>query len=520
MTIPLTFFNWLLAFAPVLAVLGLMLGLRWGAGKAGVAGWLVAVAIAALRFGAGWELLALAQGKAVLLTLDVVYIIAMALLLFRVVDEAGAVGVIAERLPRLTADRMMQALILGWLFVSFLQGVGGFGVPVAVVAPLLVGLGFDPVGAVVMASIGHGWAVTFGSLATSFQALLVATEMPGLVIAPPAAIILGIAGVASGLMVAYIEGGWKAVARAVPAVLILGAVMGTVQYLLATSGMWTLGATGAGLTGLALSVLVARLPLYRRGNNGKAGPPNGRSLALALSAYAVLLVIIFSLNLIEPLGDFFGQVRLSIDFPEMVTAYGWTTPAGPGRVINVFGHTGAMLFYASAVGYVIYRLAGCYKEGSLRRILQRTGKGALSSGLGTLAMVAMATTMAHAGMTNMLAEGLSSGVGPRAYPLMAAVIGALGAFMTGSNTNSNVVFGALQQQTAQLLGLSAAVVLATQTASAAIGSVLAPTKVIVGCSTVELSGQEDRVLRRLLIYGVLLVVLVGVLGLILMALAP
>jgi lactate permease len=520
MTLPLTFFNWLLAFAPVLTVLGLMLGLRWGAGKAGVAGWLVALAVAALRFGAGWELLALAQGKAVLLTLDVVYIIAMALLLFRVVDEAGAVRVIAERLPRLTADRMLQALILGWLFVSFLQGVGGFGVPVAVVAPLLVGLGFDPVGAVVMASIGHGWAVTFGSLATSFQALLVATDMPGLVIAPPAAILLGVAGVVSGLMVAYVEGGWKAAARALPAVLILGAAMGTVQYLLATNGLWTLGATGAGLAGLALSVLVARLPLYRRGNNGEAKPTNGRSLALALSAYGILLVIIFSLNLIEPLGDFFGQVRLSIDFPEMTTAYGWTTPAGPGRVINIFGHTGAMLFYASAIAYVIYRIAGCYKEGALRRILQRTGKGTLSSGLGTLAMVAMATTMAHAGMVNLLAEGLSSGVGPHAYPLMAAVIGALGAFMTGSNTNSNVVFGALQQETAHLLGLSVAIILATQTASAAIGSVLAPTKVIVGCSTVELSGQEDRVLRRLLIYGVLLVGLVGVLSLALMALAP
>jgi len=522
-TMTLTFFNWLLALAPVLTVLGLMLGLRWGAGKAGVAGWIVAIVIAAVRFGAGWEMIALAQGKAVLLTLDVVYIIGAALLLFRVADEAGAVAVIAERLPQLTADRVMQALILGWVFVSFLQGVGGFGVPVAVVAPLLVGLGFDPVGAVVVASIGHGWAVTFGSLASSFQALMGVTNVSGFLISPPTAILLGIAGIVSGALVAYAAGGWKAAVRSLPAVLIVGVAMGVVQYLLSTNGMWTLGTTGAGLAGLALSVVVARLPIYRRNNDDPQETPEkpaagSRSLLVSLAAYIIVIVLIFSVNLIGPLNDFFGQVTLSIDFPAMRTAYGWETPAGPGRNINVFGHAGAMLFYASVIAYVIYRLAGYYKEGALKRILQRTGKGILTSGFGTLAMVAMATTMTHAGMTNLLAEGLSSGVAPRLYPVMSALIGALGAFMTGSNTNSNAVFGVLQQQTATLLGLSVAVILAIQTASAGIGSVLAPTKVIVGCSTVGLSGQEDRVLRRLLIYGVLLIALVGVMGLVMVLL--
>src|SRR5574341_204146 len=129
---PLTLLNWLLAFSPVLVVLILMLGLRWGGSRAGAVAWFITIAVAGLAFGAGPELIGYTQARAALLTLDVLYIVWMALLLFHVADEAGAVQIIGSALPRLTGDRMMQGLLLGWLFASFLQGMGGFGVPVAV----------------------------------------------------------------------------------------------------------------------------------------------------------------------------------------------------------------------------------------------------------------------------------------------------------------------------------------------------------------------------------------------------
>ena len=114
-----------------------------------------------------------------LLSLDVMYIIWTALLLFHTASEAGAIQDIGQALTRLTASRTLQGLLVGWLFVSFLQGMGGFGVPVAVTAPLLVGLGFNPIQAVLIACIGHGWAVNFGSLATSFQTMIAVTGLPG-----------------------------------------------------------------------------------------------------------------------------------------------------------------------------------------------------------------------------------------------------------------------------------------------------------------------------------------------------
>ena len=129
-----------------------MVGFRWGAARAGGVGYLSALTIAILFFGAGSVLLGFSHTRALLLTVDVLYIIWAAFLLYRVADEAGAIRTIAQSLPHLTADKGMQALIIGWVFASFLQGVGGFGVPVAVIAPILVGLGFTPLQAVVILS--------------------------------------------------------------------------------------------------------------------------------------------------------------------------------------------------------------------------------------------------------------------------------------------------------------------------------------------------------------------------------
>ena len=109
---------------------------------------------------------------------------------------------------------------------------------------------------------------------------------------------------------------------------------------------------------------------------------------------------------------------------------------------------------------------------------------------------------------NRLAEGLSRSVGA-AFPLVSPFIGLLGAFMTGSNTNSNVIFGALQQQTADLLGMSVLVILGAQTTGGSLGSMLAPAKVIVGCSTAGLSGREGEVMKRTLVYGLVITSAIG-----------
>lgn len=530
-----SFFDVILAVAPPLLVLILMVGLRWGGSKAGPAGWLLALVIAVPFFGAGLEVLFYAHIRSLILTIDVVYIVWTALLLYFVVDKAGALQVIADWFTALTRDDVLQVLLLGWVFTSFLQGVGGFGVPVAIAAPLLVGLGLSPLKAVVVPSIGHAWAVTFGSLGSSFITMLGVTGLEGELLAPPAAVLLGASAIACGVLAAHIYAGWRGVQRGLPAIIVIGTTMAIVQYLVATNGLWNIGSATAGLAGLVVGLGVTRLPFYTRVQQmvtpegvvvtaGDDAPPvkvavpgteSDRptpSFPEAIAGYAILVVLAVLIVGVTPVKNVFGAFTLGVDIPQVETAEGWVTAASSNLGLRVFGHTGAVLLYSALITFAYYSWKGFYKDGAAREIIAGVRKKGVRPAIGILSMVAMATVMANAGMTRTLAEWLSGAVSADLYAFVATAIGGIGAFMTGSNTNSNAVFSILQQDTAALLGLSVPLVLGIQTASAAIASLLAPAKIMVGASTVGMGGDEGVVLRSLVLYGGLLLVFIAVMG--------
>ncbi len=493
-----------LAALPILVVLFAMLRLRWSGARAGLVGWAVAGVVAGVWFGAGWPLLAYAQGKALLFALFVLYIIWAALLLYRVTDEAGALAVIGASLPRLTPDRGMQALLLGWVFAAFLQGVSGFGVPVAVVAPLLVELGFPPVAAVVIVSVGHSWAVTFGSLGSSFYALIASTGIDGVWLAPWCGVMLGLSCLGCGVGTLWAAGGQQTLRGGWGPLVVIGLTMAAVQFLAVVYGLWSVGAMLGGLAGLAVGVAWVR----RRGRPQRGTPSTSTvasvSIGWALFPYGLLVAVVLIAQLVPPVHDFLGRVVVRVEFPPLATSRGWTVPAETGRTISVFGHAGALLTYAALITYGVYRWQGRYTPGAVFRIGRAVVQKATRSSLGIVAMVGMAVTMEQSGMTHLLAEGIAHVVGP-VFPLVSPFIGALGAFMTGSNTNSNVVFGGLQRDVATLIQVSPVILLAAQTAGGAIGSMFAPAKVIVGCSTVGLGGHESPVLRSTMRYGLAIV---------------
>lgn len=536
--------DWLLAVIPILLVLALMLGLRWKGTRAGPVGWLAAVLMAGLRFGAGWEVLAWAQIKGLLLALWVLYIIWAALLFYRVTDEAGAVETIGKRLPRLTSDRALQALLLGWAFGAFLQGVSGFGVPVAVLGPLLVGLGFPPVAAVVIASVGHSWAVTFGSLGSSFYALMAATGRSGEELAAPAAVLLGLACFLCGAGVLWAADGWRALRQGWAPLVAIGLTMAGAQFVTVSRGLWSLGGMCGGLGGLGMGVAWARwgtregrdtaqspieggMPPLSPSAQASAPPLSGdrrgpgllqraaltpqrakgrMGLAWALMPYALLVAIVLLAELAGPVNGFLGQVVVQVPVPALITARGWVTPAGTARTINLFGHAGALLVYASVITYALFRWQGYYRPGAAGRIAGEVVRRAVPSSIGIASMVGMAVTMDHAGMTHLLAEGISRAVGP-AFGLASPFIGALGAFVTGSNTNSNVMFGPLQDRVATLAGMSPLWALAAQTTGGAIGGMFAPAKVILGCAPV--GADEGATMRSTMAYGATILVVIS-----------
>jgi lactate permease len=358
-------------------------------------------------------------------------------------------------------------------------------------------------------------------MGSSFQALMAATGLPGETLAPWSSVFLGVACFGCGIAAAWTFEGWRSVRRGWLALLWMGAVMALVQAGLAMSGLWNLAGFGAGLAGLAAGALVARLPRYR-GHSAPAaearGQESGVPLWQALAPYLLLVFVVAAAELWPWLNQVLNQVEVRIHFPEVQTSYGWVTPAGTGRTISVFGHAGALLAYVSLAAYLFYRRSGYYAPGVERRIVRQTLKSAVPSSIGILTMVGMAVAMENSGMTRVLAEGLSRAAGP-IFPLVSPFIGLLGSFMTGSNTNSNVVFSAMQQETANLLTISVPIILAAQTTGGAVGSMLAPSKVIVGCSTAGLAGKEGEVLKKSLLPGLIVTGLVGALAWIAIVLA-
>jgi lactate permease len=521
--------DWFLALVPLLAVIGLMVGLNWNTSRAGIVGWLIAIGLAVWRFGAGAAGAGYAQVNALILTADVAIVIWAALLLYYVVDRAGALAVISDALSGLTSDRLIQVLLLGWVFASFLQGVGGFGVPVAIVAPLLVGLGVSEVHAVVIPALGHSWAVTFGSLAASFIMLMNTTGLPGEKLAFAAAIMLGALCYVMGLMCAHALDGWRGVRRAVPYVIVVATAMSAGQFLAAISGLWTIGAITGGLSGLVASVAWIRFRSRGVASAPKPLPTSGKeleshaiqadpgplqrpkpSIRLAFTSYVILIALALALRGIAPVKQFLGRWAVAIDIPATTTTRDWTVAREEDAGFGIPAHPGIVILYSCVIAYVLYRRAGLYAPGAGQDILRQSGRRAVKAGIGVFMMVGIAATMERAGMIEVLANGMAGAVPGGLYAFIAPVIGALGAFVTGSNVNSNAVFSVLQLNTAHLLGLSIYAILGAQTAAAAVISVMSPAKVAVGCSTV--GAEEGHVIRLLLGYGAVVIVLVGVMA--------
>ena len=150
------------------------------------------------------------------------------------------------------------------------------------------------------------------------------------------------------------------------------------------------------------------------------------------------------------------------------------------------------------------------ENSSPRRILSLTAHNVVDASLGMIVMADVSAIMTHTGMTSTLARGIAETINATVFPMVVPFVGVVGAFLTGTNNNSNILFGALQAEAASLLKLNVPLILAAQNFGASVGSVMSPTKLIVSCITVGLGGQEGKVLRKLLGYGLIPVTVVAI----------
>lgn len=478
----------ILAVLPLLTVVALMLLLRQSSARAALIALSVAAVMGVGSYGLNLPVFLVSQARGLALSFYILYIIWTALLLYQVVGEVGGIAALDALTSAWVPDRAAAALLFAWCLSGLLEGIAGFGVPLAVVAPLLVGLGVAPVTAVAATAMGHAWSVTFGDMGVVYQALLAVVSVPEGAITPAATAILGGVCIASGLIVALMLGlrGTPVLAR----VALVGAVMSLVQASLAITGLAPLAAFGAGVAGMAAGAVLF-------GDRRVAAPVPRRHRAglVALGAYGLVAGLLALPSLSRRLAVALSHPVTSLDLPEVTTGAGWVTAAGTTKPVAWLLHPGTAMLVVLVPLAVLYLLRGRLSSAALRRCWSRTWKVAAPTSVGVTAMVGLAMLMDHTGMTQQLAAAIGR-AGGRAYPLLVALVGLLGAFATGSNTSSNVLFGPLQEEMATMLRLSPAWLLAAQTAGGALGSMVAPAKLVLGCASVGLAGRESEVLRR------------------------
>jgi lactate permease len=509
--------KYLLALLPILVLLALMIWLRWGTQRAGPVSWLAGVVVAGLAFGLTPQVLWVSQARGLLLAFYVLAVMWPALLLYNVVDRTGGIRAMAQGLERLIADRGLLLVVVAWAFSGMLEGLAGFGLPIAIVSPMLVVLGVHPVTAVAAVAVGHAWSVTFGDMGVIYQTLTTVAQVEPVALIPAAAGMLGAACLACGLAAGFILGQ----ARLWLPVLGLGSLMAAVQYGLAAIGLVPLAAFGAGLSGILSAVILSRLQTSaalmvppKAAASGSGSP----SLASALASYGGLAAVLTIIAWPGPLRQALLPAVWQPAFPQVITRAGWAaaeawvTPAGPGIAFHPFTHPGTAILLAALLSYALFRRFKLCAPTDLTAAAGSTWRSAAPASVGIITTVGLSTLMEHTGMTQLLALGLA-GVMGAAFPLVSPLVGILGAFATGSNNNSNILFVPLQNSAAALLSIDPRLLLAAQTAGGALGSMLAPAKITVGCSTVGLKGSEGDVLRRTLLPGLLIGLALGALGL-------
>ncbi len=479
----------LLSFIPILILLICLLVLKLSAMKAGAIALISAVCVSAVIFRPGMDGLAVAMGKGFGLALFVIFIIWGAIFLYNLEKETGALDVINKNIERIIEDKLLQFLLISWVFSAFLQGIAGFGVPVIVATPILICMGFDPIMSAAAVLVGHSWAISFGSMGSSISAIDMVTNTDILDIVSYMAL-FGIVGmVVTGMAVLFIYDGLNGIRRGIVYLLIASLTMGLSLIVLAAVGMTSVMGLLSGSVGIVTLLVVNSVK-----SHGKKPEFYRDKLNLFEAFLPYLLIIVLSVVffVISP------KIKLVLDFPGYVSGTGVTIPSEEAYVsFNVLKYPFSIILMASAISSVIFVKRGTLDRKTFRTILQNTVKKCTSTTITLVLLLVTAQIMMDGGMINNLAVFLAN-VTKSFYPFVAPFIGLLGAFVTGSNTNSNVIFGNLQETAASALGISTAITCAVQSIGASIGGAIGPTTVALGATAAQAVGQEPDIYAKTL----------------------
>lgn len=527
MEIPVTIITWLIAAAPILLLILLMVKLQLGAVKAAPIALFISILTSFLVFKADLGFVAMQAAKGIWSSLSVLIVIFPAILIYEITREAGTEQSIIQEVSRITPNKLLQILAIGAVFSSFLQGITGFGVPVAVAAPLLIGIGVKPLWAVIISLIGQSWGGTFGTLAVAWDALIGQTQnsLNSEMILETAfytGIYIWIWNALCYAAICWLYGKRKGLRKGFPAIIILSVIQGGGQLLMGQISQ-TLACFLPSCISLGVLIFLGRTRWYREKwdipdsevmelQNKQLEPhlhKDNMTIHQAFIPYYFLSLLTVVVLLVKPINAALSSLQIGFSFPEMVTGYGVIDKAvesfAPVRPLT---HAGMFLLISAIVGFFYFKHKGYIQKKRQFDIGRRTMKRTMPIGLAVMELIVMSKIMSGTGQTMVLAYGISR-ILSHFYVIFAPFIGMLGSFMTSSNMSSNILFGEFQLATANLLGVAPGPVLAAQTTGGSIGNMISPGSIILGAATAGIAGSEGKILKKIIPLAFIGVTLIG-----------
>ena len=546
----------LLSFLPILAVGVLLVGFRLPASRAMPVSYLVAAGLALFVWQVPGVQVAAASIKGLSLTLRLLFIIFGAILLLNTLKHSGALAVIRNGFTNISADRRVQVIIIAWLFGAFIEGAAGFGTPAAVTVPLMVGLGFPAMAAVVAGMIIQSTPVSFGAVGTPIlvgvdkglagdESVQTAVREMGFgqwdgflaFVGFKVALVHAIVGMLIPLLLVVFMTrffGKNKSAReglAVWPFALFASFALTVPYVLVAR---FLGPEFPSLLGALIGLAIV-VPVARRGwlvpkgepwefppraeweagwtggveidlKSGQAGEPPKVGVLAAWLPYLLLagLLVLTRLEAL-PLKAWLRSIQFKWDVFGTGIFVDETPLYVPGTVFIV----------VSLIAVALHRMDGPGVGAAWGESLKTTAKASVAL-VFTVPMVQvfLNTDGGLAGYEKMpiaLANGVAALAGG-AYPLLAPALGGFGAFVAGSNTISNMMFSLFQFEVAVKIGIDATWMVALQAVGGAAGNVICVHNVVAASAVVGLSGREGDVIRKTLLVFVYYALAAGVIG--------
>lgn len=518
----------IISITPIILLFVLMLCLKMSGHKSAVVT-LVATVLLALLATSPLGMIPEAYGSANLLALTgwavaegvlkavfpILIIILMAIYSYNILVESKQIEVIKQQFMSITDDRGLLVLMLVWGFGGLLEGMAGFGTAVAIPAAILIGLGFKPMFSALVALIGNTVATGFGAVGVPVTTLcnevapggtasaeaVCETSAFAIIQLSPLFVLLPF------IILTLTDHSRRAILKNVVVALWVGIVSVGVQF---ACGYYLGSETPAIIGSLAAIVaIIAYAKLFAR----KAGKNAARHFTLgesfrAWSVYLFILVfILVSGALCPPVNQFLKTHLVSeVHLPVIGSTFkfGWISNAG------------LMLFLGATIGGLIQGLS----PRQLCVILAKTTVNLRKTALTICSLIALASVMNYSGMITAIASGLVAVTGDF-YPLVAPLIGAIGTFVTGSDTSSNILFAKLQAHVANQLGMTAQGsfygmegsqanwLVAANTTGATGGKMISPQSIAIAIAACDMQGKDGEILRSAIPYALLYIALGG-----------